>query len=303
VYVGTNNLQLYSTDLTGHNVQKFGSPLPDGGGEPVLAASLGLGGFNKGDIYASGGDANIYHYANAGGAPSLFAALPAGTVSRQIFFDPVGTFGGDMIVTTNTGIIYTVNSAGHATQLANINADTEGMDIAGAKYGMYAGQLLVASENTGLIHAISNGGVVTTLNLLSPTGAPFLISEAETVSVVPTTLGSGNPLEGFYVANFAVDIQKADAGQFLPYLGDAIVTSEFGGSSPVWDLSYNGDAANTFTVTQIGTIPNQSEDGIFVTATRIKEVGTPEPATWAMLMLGVGMVGLSLRQRKLAIAA
>jgi opacity protein-like surface antigen len=35
VYFGSNNLQLYSTNLTGGNVQLFGSPLPDGGGEPV----------------------------------------------------------------------------------------------------------------------------------------------------------------------------------------------------------------------------------------------------------------------------
>src|SRR5215831_898704 len=42
VYFGGNNLQLYSTDLSGGSVAKFGSPLPTGSGEVVLAGSLGL---------------------------------------------------------------------------------------------------------------------------------------------------------------------------------------------------------------------------------------------------------------------
>jgi hypothetical protein len=297
VYFGSNNLQLYSTDLTGNNVQKFGSPLPTGGGEPVLASSLGLGGFSKGDIYASGADANIYHYANTGGAPALFATLPSGA-ARQIFFDPGSSFGGDMIVTTTTGAIYTVNSTGSVHLLANIGADTEGVDIASSKYGQYAGDLLVSSEGTSLINAITPGGVVTTLQ--SSSGGPVSIPLAETVSVVPLNFGqSGNPLEGFYVADYPFDIQKAGVvSQFTPYLGDAIVTSEFGSNSPIWDLSYNGDALNTFTVSQIGTLPYQSEDGIFVTAQRIVDVGTPEPATWAMMLIGFGGLGAAMRRQR-----
>ncbi len=297
VYSGINNLQLYQTDLTGGNVQLFGSPLPTGGGEVVLAGAVGLGGFTAGDVYASGGDTNIYHYANSGGAPTLFATLPAGT-SRQLFFDPGSSFGGKMIVSTTAGDIYTIDSTGHVTLLANLGVDTEGLDIASTKYGQYAGDLLVASEGSGQIHAISPGGVVKTL--LDGSGAPISIPVVETVSVVPLNFGqSGNPVEGFYVANFPTDIQKAGVvSEFLPYLGDAIITSEFGSNSPVWDLAYNGDIANSFTVTQIGTLPGQSEDGIFVTAQRIKVGGgVPEPSTWAMMMVGVSGLGGLLRRR------
>jgi hypothetical protein len=301
VYFGPNNLQLYSTDLTGHNVQKFGDPLPTGGGEPVLAASLGLGGFGKGDVYASGADNKIYRYGNAGGAPTLFATLPTGS-SRQIFFDPGSSFGGDMIVTTTTGDIYTVDSGGSTKLLASVGADTEGMDIASSKYGKYAGDLLVASEGSQQIHAITPGGVSTTLQ--SSSGGPIMIPLAETVSVVPLNFGkSGNPLEGFYVANYAVDIQKAGVvSEFAPYLGDAIVTSEFSANSPLWDLAYNGDTLDTFTVTQIGAMPNQSEDGIFVTAERIIDVGVPEPGAWAMMVVGLGAIGAVLRRRRVALA-
>jgi hypothetical protein len=74
VYFGYNNNQLYSTDLSGGSVQKFSTPIPTAQGEIVLGASLDLGGFSSGDIYAaSENNGNIYHLTNSGGPPTLFA--------------------------------------------------------------------------------------------------------------------------------------------------------------------------------------------------------------------------------------
>ena len=303
VYVnGANNRQLYSTDLTGGSVQPFGVPLPEGSGEVVVGASLGRGGYPTGDIYSSAENiGNIYHYSNAGGAPALFASLPSGAGGiKQIFFDPGSGFGGNMLVSTSSGGIYKVTSAGVVTQLANIGFLAEGMDIASSNYGQYAGQLLVASESSQQVYAIKADGTVKQLNLRDGSGNPTSIQLAETVSTVPLNLGaSGNPLEGFYVANFATDIQKAGAGQFTGYLGDTIVTSELGSNSPLWDLHYNGDSLDTFTVTQIGTLPGQSEDGIFVTAERIADVTTPEPASLTLIGVGVAaLAGIRRRRRR-----
>ena len=302
VYGGPNNLQLYSTNLNGGNVQKFGDPLPSGGGEVVIGASLGKAGFAQGDVYA-GPNNQIYHYGNGGGSPILFGATDDGSTIRQIFFDPGSSFGGKMLVTTTSGHILSFDSSGNRTLIANLGSDTEGMDIASTKYGQYAGQLLVASEGSTLIHAVSSTGVVTTL--MSSSGGAISISVAETVSTVPLNFGqSGDPLEGFYVANYATDIQKAGVvSEFAPYLGDSIVTSEFGSNSAIWDLSYNGDVANTFTVTQIGTLPGQSEDGIFVTSQRIIDVTppgnpVPEPAGLSLLGLGALTAGLVSRRRR-----
>jgi hypothetical protein len=299
VYEGTANFQLYQTNLTGGNVTPFGTPMPNGNsGETVLGGSLGLGGFPVGNVYASPASNVVYQYANSGGTPSVFATLPGGTVIRQIFFDPGSSFGGDMLVTTTSGTIYKINSSGTPTAFATTNQDSEGMDIATSNLGKYAGDLLVTSEGTGTVWAVTPGGVVTPLSLLY-NGNPTNIEEAETVSVVPLNLGvSGNPLEGFYVANYPENVQMADAAQFAGLQGDIIVTSEDSVDSPVWLLTYNGDTAGTFNVTKLGTLPNQSEDGEFVTAQRIADVSTPEPASLLLLSTGAGALGWLSRRRR-----
>ena len=295
VYFGPNNNQLYSTNLSGGNVQQYGQPIPGFSGEVVVGVGLGQAGFAKGAVYAGNGSGNQIYFVPSGGAPTLFGTTGVSENIRQIFFDPGSTFGGKMLVTTNAGNIWSFDSSGNPTLIANIGADTEGMDIASSAFGPYAGDLLVASEGTGEIHAVTPGGSV----LLVASG----LSEAETVSTVPLNLGvSGNPLEGFYVANYPVDIQKAAADQFDGLQGDVIVTGEFGSNSPLTDLHWDGSA---IVETLVGNMPNQSEDGIFVTAQRIQEVGTPEPSTWAMMLLGfagVGFVSYRARKRSVAVA-
>ena len=286
VYTGPNNLQLYSTNLSGGNVQKFGAPIPGSfSGEVVLAASLGQDSFNKGDIYAGAG-AQIYHFSNDVSTQVLFASVPDGATVRQILFDPGSSFGGAMLVTTTLGHVYSFDAAGNATLIASTGEDTEGMDIAPSSWGKYAGDLLTTSEGSGFIRAITPGGAITVIS-----SAPV----AETVSVVPDTLNPADPLQGFYVANYPVDIQFAAAGQFTGIEGDAIVTSEQGSNAQVWDLHYTGD--NTpFTINLIGNLPNQSEDGIFVTGQRESEVGVPEPGIIALL--GAALAGIRLTTRR-----
>jgi hypothetical protein len=302
LYFGGNNLQLFSTDLSGGNVQKFGTPMSNGfGGEVVLAASLGLGGFPTGDIYAGAGT-QIFHYANSGGSPTLFATVPDGATVRQIFFDPGNSFGGNMLVATTSGHIYKITSGGLIGLVASIGADTEGLDIATSAWGAFAGDLLTASEGTQLLHIVSPAGVVTTVK--DSLGNDIHVPEAETISFVPLDLDPTNSLQGFYVANFDRNIQFAGASQFINHLGDAVITSEDGTSgSRVWDLTLNPDGTS-FTLTQFsGGLPNQSEDGIFVSFQRQTDLlgpaitTTPEPGTVFLLATGgIGLLGY-LRRR------
>ena len=121
---------LYSTDLNGGNVQPFapGVSLTSTTAEHFVAASFGLGGFPNGDIYAADGS-NIVHITNNGAASNTFVSALGGQV-RGITFDLVGTFNKNMLVTTTSGNVYEVNSAGTPTLLANVGEDVEGLDVA-----------------------------------------------------------------------------------------------------------------------------------------------------------------------------
>jgi hypothetical protein len=286
VYFGSNNNQLYSTDLTGANVQKFGSPIAGFSGEIYVSSSLGIGGFGNRDVYAgSEAQGQVWRIAHDGSSQSLFASGLAGGV-RSIAFDPYGLYGHDMIVATNAGNVYRVDDAGVATLLANVGEDAEGLSFAPQTFGTYAaGTLFVASEGSGSLRAIAPDGTKSTA--ISGLGG------AEMVSFVPLNLGSsGNPVEGFYASAYPVDIVKADAADFMPYIGDAIVTSETGHG--VFQIHWDG---SQFVSTSIATFPAQPEDGIFVTADLIRPP-VPEPATWALMLSGLLVFRATRRARR-----
>lgn len=254
---------LYATDLSGKNVRVFapGVSVPAGSisSEHYVASSLGLGGFPERDIYVGAGN-GILHISNDGTRSSMFVTDLA-TPVRAMHFDGVGTFGHDLLVTTYGGQVYRITSQGIVTLLASVGEDTEGLDIAprDARFGAFSGQLIIASENSGLVRAISPSGKVSVLNANQP------IPGAESLSFVPMDLGaSGSPVEGLYEAEYTQNVVKADASQFLPFKGDALVTGEF--DRQISRVHWNGTG---FTITVIGTLFLQAEDGVFVTPTLV----------------------------------
>lgn len=296
-FVGSNyfNNQLYQTDLNGGSVAAFGAPLPIASGaigEVYVSSSLGLGGFGSRDIFA-GSEAlgTVYKFNNDGTGQTVLASGLIGGV-RSIAFDPYGLYGNNMIVATNAGRIYSINSLGAVTQLAITGEDTEGLSFAPQAFGpVPAHTLVVASEGSGSLRAVAPNGALSIITT---------IASAEMVSFVPLNLGiSGNPLEGFYAANYATNVIKSPYSEFTSYLGDMIVTGET--THAIWDVRWDG---SSFVQTQIGTFPNQPEDGIFVTAAILnpgcEETNTcagsaPEPGALALVGLGLALLGLHPR--------
>ena len=278
---------LYSTDLNGGNQQVFAPGVSIPGvfeQEHAISSSTGLGGFPNHDLYV-GINGGVIHIDHGGITSDTFVTGLDGDV-RGILFDNVGSFGNDMLITTTSGKLYRVNSAGVATIVADIGEDAEGMDIAPLTYGTHPGELFVASENSGHITAVNPDGTQTLV-----ANVPW----AEMLSFIPP-FGSV-PGEGLYAANFRPNVVKVDAGQFAGYTGDIFLTSEYG-NHEVTVLHWNG---SSFDPTVIGNFPDQPEDGIFVNYQMLTTTGdtTPEPGT-----IFLGAVGLAVfvvfRRRRVA---
>jgi hypothetical protein len=292
VYFGANNNQLYQTDLTGHNVQLFGAPIPGASGEIYVSSSLGLGGFPSRDVYAAQNN-GVYHITHDGTNGAAFVSALASGV-RGIQFDPYGLYGHDMIVTTAGGTVYRVDSSGNATVLAQTGEDTEGLDFAPQVFGnLPLGTLVVASENSGTLRAIAPDGTITII---------AQVPSSEMLSFVPLNLGSsGNALEGFYAAAYATDIVHAAAADFSGLLGQIVVTGET--THDVSSVRWNG---SSYVTSFLGNFPAQPEDGIFVTAAIINpcdvpgqcSTSVPEPEDASLIAAAVGAWLLARRRRR-----
>jgi hypothetical protein len=93
-------------------VQHYGGLIPGFSGEVVVGVGLGQAGFGKGAVYAGNGQGNDIYYVPSTGAPVLFGSTGNAENIRQIFFDPGSSFGGEMLVTTSSGRIYSFDSWG-----------------------------------------------------------------------------------------------------------------------------------------------------------------------------------------------
>ena len=122
-----------------------------------------------------------------------------------------------------------MNGAGVTSLLASTGEDTEGLDVAPS--GPDVGKLFVASEGGGNIRTVDAVGTLTVV---------ANVPSAEELSVVPLSINTSSLVEGMYGANYAADIVKAPASDFVGLAGDIIITGET--THNVTDLHWNGSA-------------------------------------------------------------
>src|SRR6476646_1650469 len=145
---------------------------------PLSSASATPAPFTPRDLFVT--DGNKIWKVTPGNA-TLFANILGCSVDHSgITLDHTGNFGYNMIVTCENGGVWKVDGNGNRTPIASLPGEAEGPGVAPLSFGPYGGQILVADEANGQVHAISNTGVVT-LNIL-----PFFFGGVEAVNPVPT---------------------------------------------------------------------------------------------------------------------
>jgi len=142
----------------------------------IAPSQSALAGFTPRDVFVTQGTA-VYKVLGASG--TLFATITGCQEDHTgITFDHAGTFGYNMIVTCEGGGVWQVDSTGTPTHIAETNTAIEGPAVPPLSFGPLGGQILVADEYNGRVHAIANDGTVT-LDVFDWYGA-------ESVQVIPS---------------------------------------------------------------------------------------------------------------------
>ena len=191
----------------------------------------------------------------------------------------------------------TLDFASHDTQLSDLTLAPQQVTFTGTVTQL-AQPLLTKDAGVG---TFSGGGTMYSLNL----GSAISGSGTET-----STLGATNDIPASTYAEFLNGDFTAAAAKGFSFNGQSF-TGLGGGDSVTGDLlSFDTDGlaagkyTDTLTFDSYSSYPglsNETLDPITVDVTVQVSSGTvsaaPEPATWAMMLLGVGLVGGTLRAR------
>ena len=197
--------------------------------------------FQTGELYFGTGTPGVIAKLSADGTTltNPWVTLPneGGLLNGGLFQDVYCVAGGDLIVTTRAGDVWRVTSAGAATEVASsFGQDLEGPTTVPdnpARYGPWAGQILVSDEANGVIWSIDP-----TTGFTGRWDGGGAFGSAEGVHVVP-------PNQNFFGVDFADGtLQGAAASQFTGVVGDVVLATEFPGK--LLDITWNGTSFQSY---------------------------------------------------------
>lgn len=142
-------------------------------------------------------------------------------------------------------------------------------------------------------------------NLLSWTVNKFIVNEtgddwtAFSLELLESDKSGSNDDDGLSFAQYGVPIRPRSSDSF------AVVTAD-----EVWSRDYlnftDGEVLNghsAFFTFGLTARRNTEDTNPFFLRQIAAEIGVPEPATWALLITGFGLVGVSLRRRRPALSS
>ncbi len=240
--------------------------------------------------YQQGFSNNLYVYDAQANSNTLIGDLGLSSDSTGMAFSPSGTL---YLFERASQSLYTVNTATAATTLVG-NAGVAAEDFTISLDGTTG--YVTANNNLYSINLTSGaatllGAITTTLDGL--TTAPIDVTLGGTLYSAGTIFGvdSGS----LFALNLA-----APSLSSIGFTAGASETFDFASDGTLW-----GQNAGTFNVidsTTFASLPDgPSAGGLFAFGMAIAPSisgAVPEPSTWAMMLLGFGAIGFSLRRRK-----
>ncbi len=197
------------------------------------------------------------------------AAIIAAPVSAVTVYDTAAGLGGNQSWAGTLGMDFRVNTAIKVTALGAFDS---------ASNGISSNIFVAIFDATGTI-------VSPVLNFNGTTAAPG--SSYASLAVTPFILAAGTYQVGSWGYNNA-DQNYNNSGP-----GGPITFNSFGGKLTALGTRYANGAGSLATIPDVGL--TRYGAGTFAAA------NVPEPATWAMLLSGFGMIGFAMRRRKTAL--
>ncbi len=252
--------RVMSIDSSGMVNQNFATLMARGPGcfEQYIAITPGsLGGWTPNRAFITQGPDIVQIDAIAGGGFTPFVTISSLPVTHNgIIFDHVGAWDNKMIIAgAASGEVWTVDHLGTKTKVATGLAFIEGPDVAPLSFTPCPGCILVASETTSAVYAVSPCST-------PPCPVSTLIGwpSAESVHVIPPNPCSFGVSNGsFFSVQYPSTVIKFPPTDFTSLGGQILVTSEF--SHTIGLLSFTG---STPTISTFQTPLNQFEGSAFV---------------------------------------
>ena len=203
---------------------------------------MSRGGFRAGELFTGSGAPGVVVRVSPDGSQvqNPWVTLPGenGLMRGSLYVDRTGVYGGDLIVVTTTGGVWRINSSGQATQLTRLGTHLEGLQTIPndpAKYGPWAGKILIGAEEQGRFYTVDAQGNSAFYNIgINP----------EDIDIIPAN-------ENFFGVDFAGQtLWGASAAMFSGMTGDLLVAQESPGI--LYRVHWNGSA---FEKTQLAQVP------------------------------------------------
>jgi len=217
---------------------KVATAKDDGGGQS-------LGGFAPGTAFTGSGVPGVIvkiapdgsSFQNPWVVLKRNGVTDPGLMRGSLYVDRTGVWNGDLIAVTTSGGVYRVNSAGVATWLAQINTHLEGLITIPsnpAKWGPWAGKILIGAEDQVLFYTVDTQGVA----------APFGLGiRPEDLDLIPAN-------ENFFGVDFGEStLIGASASGWRNLVGDLLVTQESPGL--LYDVRWDGTQFVKTLLTQV----------------------------------------------------